>query len=166
MFSFKSTTIDDAPLIRELALQIWDDTYKNILSAEQLEYMFEMMYSIESIHEQMTEAGHQFFIARIDDVAVGYLSIEKKDEKLFNFQKIYTLPSLHGKGLGRYLVEEGISYLKKTYEVPFTIELFVNRENKAVGFYKHIGFKEVATRDHSIGNGYYMNDYIMNLEIL
>lgn len=166
MFSFKSTTIDDAPLIRELASQIWSDTYSNILSEEQLNYMFEMMYSIESLHKQMTEAGHRFFIVRLDDVAVGYLSIERKGDKLFNFQKIYTLPSLHGTGIGRYLVEEGVAYLKKNNETPFTIELFVNRENKAVGFYKHIGFKEVATRDHAIGNGYYMNDYIMNLEVL
>lgn len=166
MFSFKSITINDAPLIRELASQIWSDTYKNILSAEQLDYMFEMMYSIDSIRKQITEAGHHFFIAEIDGVPSGYISIEQKDVKLFNFQKIYALPSLHGKGLGRYLVEEGISYLKKNFETPFTIELFVNRENKAVGFYKHIGFKEVGTRDHAIGNGFYMNDYIMNLEVL
>lgn len=166
MFSFKSITIDDAPLIRALASQIWSDTYKNILSPEQLDYMFEMMYSIDSIRKQMAEAGHRFFIAEIDGVPSGYISIEQKGDKLFNFQKIYALPSLHGKGLGRYLVEEGIAYLKKNFETPFTIELFVNRENKAVGFYKHIGFKEVATRDHAIGNGYYMNDYIMNLEVI
>ncbi|WP_085535582.1 GNAT family N-acetyltransferase [Massilibacteroides vaginae] len=166
MFSFKSINVDEAPLIRELASQIWSDTYKHILSTEQLNYMFEMMYSLESLHQQMTEAGHRFFVVRLDDVAVGYLSIEQKAEKLFNFQKIYTLPSLHGKGIGRYLVEEGIAYLKKNYIAPFTIELFVNRDNKAVGFYKHIGFKEVATRDHAIGNGFYMNDYIMNLEVL
>jgi Acetyltransferases len=165
MFSFKSATIKDAPLIRNLALQIWSDTYKDILSAEQLNYMFEMMYSIESLQKQMTEFGHRFFIVWQEHVAVGYISIEQKNEKLFNFQKIYSLPSLHGQGLGRYLVEEGIAYLKKNYETPFTIELYVNRENKAVGFYKHIGFREVATRDHAIGNGYYMNDFIMNLEV-
>lgn len=43
---------------------------------------------------------------------------------------------------------------------PFTIELNVNRHNPAVGFYKHMGFHEHATRDFHIGNGYYMNDYI------
>lgn len=165
MFSFKSTTTDDAPLIRELAAQIWGDTYKNILSPEQLEYMYEMMYSIESLRKQMTGNGHRFFIAELDGTPCGYISIEQKGAKLFNFQKIYALPSLQGKGLGRYLVEQGIAYLKNNYEAPFTIELYVNRENRAVGFYKHIGFKEVDTRDHYIGNGYYMNDYIMELEV-
>jgi ribosomal protein S18 acetylase RimI-like enzyme len=165
MFYFKSVGVSDAPLIRALASQIWGNTYGNILSKEQLEYMFEMMYSEESICKQMEEAGHHYFIVEVDGVPSGYISIEKKNEKLFNFQKIYTLPHMQGKGLGRYLVEQGIHYLKANYDPPFTIELFVNRENKAVDFYKHIGFREVGTRDHAIGNGYYMNDYIMNLDV-
>lgn len=165
MFSFKNANLDDVLLIRELASRIWGNTYSSILSAEQTTFMFEMMYSADSLRKQMTEAGHLFFIAEIDGVPSGYISIEPKKEKLFNFQKIYALPVSHGKGLGRYLVEQGIAYLKNNYQTPFTIELFVNRENKAVGFYKHIGFKEVGTRDHYIGNGYYMNDYILEMEI-
>lgn len=165
MFLFKSTTFDDAPVIRELASQTWSNTYGHILSAEQIDYMFEMMYSVENLRKQMEEGGHRFFIAEIDGTPSGYISIEQKDEKLFNFQKIYALPSLHGKGLGRFLVEQGIAYLKSNNKPPFTIELFVNRENKAVGFYKHLGFEEIGTRDHYIGNGYYMNDYILNLKI-
>ena len=165
MFLFKSATLDDAQLIRELASRIWSNTYSHILSAEQLDYMFDMMYSVESLHKQMSEGGHRFFIAETDGVPSGYISIEQKSEKLFNFQKIYALPSLQGKGLGRYLVEQGVAYLKEHYETPFTVELFVNRENKAVGFYKHLGFEEIGTRDHHIGNGYYMNDYILNLKV-
>ena len=41
----------------------------------------------------------------------------------------------------------------------------VNRHNPAVGFYKHMGFHEYATRDFHIGSGYYMNDYIMRMEV-
>lgn len=166
MFSFKTITIDDASLIRDLASRIWSNTYGHILSAEQLDYMFEMMYAVESIRKQMEEAGHRFFIAEVDAIPSGYISIEKINDKRFNFQKIYTLPAVQGKGVGRYLVEQGIAYLKENYETPFTVELFVNRENKAVGFYNHLGFKTIGTRDHHIGNGYYMNDYIMNLEII
>ncbi|MDD4515997.1 N-acetyltransferase [Massilibacteroides sp.] len=165
MFSFKSATLNDIPLIRNLASQIWPDTYKSILSGEQLSYMFEMMYSEQSLNKQMTEDGHCFFIAEKNGVPCGYISIEQKANDLFNFQKIYTLPSIQGGGLGRFLIEQAVAYLKNTKKTPFTVELYVNRENKAVGFYKHMGFKEVGTRDHYIGNGYYMNDYIMCLDI-
>lgn len=165
MFSFKSIEAADLPLVRDLASEIWPATYRNILSETQLQYMFEMMYSVESLRKQMKEGGHRFFVGSVDGVPSGYISIEKKGEKLYNFQKIYSLPAEQGKGFGRYLVEQAVAYLKENCEPPFTIELFVNRENKAVGFYKHIGFVEAGTRDHYIGEGFYMNDYIMTLDV-
>ena len=163
--SIKKADADDCSLIRELASQIWEPTYQSILSKEQLAYMFEMMYSVEHIRKQIEEMGHLYFIAYADEQPAGYLSIEKESADKFIFQKIYTLPKLHGKGLGRYLVEQGISYLKGICPLPFVIELFVNRSNPAVGFYEHIGMKKVATRDHDIGNGYYMNDYVMSMTV-
>jgi len=37
----------------------------------------------------------------------------------------------------------------------------VNRENKAVDFYRHLGFEVALVEDIDIGNGYFMNDYEM-----
>ncbi len=165
MFSLKKAKIDDIELIQKLASQIWEPTYGTILSREQLDYMFEMMYSSESILNQMTELHHEYFIIYNNVEPAGYISIETVDKDLYEFQKIYSLPQLHGSGIGRYIIEQGISYLKSIHPGPFTIELNVNRHNPAVGFYKHMGFYEYATRDFHIGNGYYMNDYIMRMEI-
>ena len=164
-FSIRKATTDDCSLIRELASQIWEPTYRSILPEEQLNYMFEMMYSVEHINQQMTELGHRYFIFYADNEPVGYLSIETKSEDEFIFQKIYTLPELQGKGLGRYIIEQGIAYLKSIHPSPFIVELYVNRENPAVAFYEHVGMKKIDTRDHHIGNGYYMNDYIMAMKI-
>jgi Acetyltransferases len=165
MFSIKSSKSDQIHIIRDLASKIWKETYKEILSKEQLDYMFDMMYSEESLKRQIVDEGQLFFIAEADGVPVGYISIEPREEHVFVFQKVYTVSEMHGKGLGRFMIEKAIEYLKSIYHSPFNIELFVNRENPAVGFYKHLGFKEIATRDHHIGNGYYMNDYIMQISV-
>ena len=45
------------------------------------------------------------------------------------------------------------------------MELNVNRNNKALQFYAHMGRRKLREGDFPIGNGYYMNDYIMGLEI-
>lgn len=166
MFSITKATVNDCRQIRALAFEIWEPTYGSILSREQLDYMFEMMYSIESLQRQMDELHHQFFIIYADGVPSGYLSIETVGKDLFEFQKIYSLPALHGSGIGRFIIEQGIAYLKTIHPGPFTVELNVNRQNPAVGFYKHIGFHEHATRDFPIGNGYFMNDFIMRMEVL
>ena len=165
MFSIRKANTTDRFLIHDLASQVWEKTYKTILSKEQIDYMFDMMYAPENLLKQMTELHHQFFIIYADQKPAGYLSIEKTNDNTYNFQKIYSLPQMHGTGIGRFIIEEGIRYLKGIHQGQFTIELFVNRYNPAVGFYKHMGFQEIGTRDHAIGHDYYMNDYIMALEV-
>lgn len=165
MFEIRKATIDDRFLINDLASRTWSDTYGKILTKEQIEYMFEMMYAPENIIRQMTELHHQYFIISEGGIPKGYLSIEKTGDNTYNFQKIYSLPEAHGSGIGRFIIEQGIEYLKGIHPGSFTVELFVNRQNPAVGFYKHMGLKEVGTRDYPIGNGYFMNDYIMAIEV-
>jgi hypothetical protein len=41
----------------------------------------------------------------------------------------------------------------------------VNRYNKAKDFYEKAGFKIIETVDIEIGNGFYMNDYVMELPL-
>ena len=45
------------------------------------------------------------------------------------------------------------------------MELNVNRNNPAVAFYEKMGMHKASQGDFHIGNGYYMNDYIMAMEI-
>jgi ribosomal protein S18 acetylase RimI-like enzyme len=165
-FSIREADTNDCALIRDIASKIWAPTYGSILSDEQLDYMFEMMYSVDNILKQMTEEGHRYLLAFADGEPAGYLSIEKKSPNVFIYQKIYALPELQGKGFGRYLFEQGIDYIRKIHPSAFTIELYVNRENPAVGFYRHIGMTQYGSRDHYIGHGFYMNDYIMTMDII
>ena len=127
MFTIRKATIDDRSLIHDLASRIWENTYGKILSKEQLDYMFDMMYAPDNILKQMEELHHQYFIILADDMPAGYLSIEKTGENTYNFQKIYSLPEMHGTGIGRFIIEQGINYLKEVHTGPFTIELYVNR---------------------------------------
>jgi GNAT superfamily N-acetyltransferase len=164
-FSIKKAGINDCEQIRELATLIWFHTYKDILSPEQLDYMFEMMYSTESLKKQMSELNHRFFVAFADDKPAGYISIEKSEEDVYIVQKIYVLPGMQGKGFGRYVLNQGIDYIKSIHPRPFMLILYVNRANPAVGFYKRLGMEIVDSRDFHIGNDYYMNDYIMAMGI-
>ena len=45
MFTIRKATSADCGLIQKLAWQIFPETYKEILSKEQIEYMMEWMYS-------------------------------------------------------------------------------------------------------------------------
>ena len=164
MLSYKIAKINDMGIVRQLASEIFPQTYKDILSPIQLEYMFEMMYSLENLEKQFET---QILTIIYDgNKPVGYLAVEQLEQNRYIFQKIYLLPNLQGKGLGRYIIEVGTALCTKiSNNENIVIELFVNRQNKAVEFYKHIGFKITEERDFHIGNNYYMNDYIMELKI-
>ena len=165
MFKFKKALLADNVLIQQLASRIWEPTYGDILPPDQLEYMFHMMYDLPNIEKQQTEEGHVYFLIYKDNVPCAFLSIETMESNHFHFQKVYALPSVHGTGVGRYIIEQGIAYLKSIHPTPFIIELNVNRANPAIAFYEHMGFTKVRERDFHIGSGYYMNDYVMQLKV-
>ena len=165
MFQLKKANLSDCLLIKNIAEISFREAYKTILSPEQLEYMFHMMYDEENIIKQQTEEGHEYFLVYKGEEPCAYISIEKESDDMFHFQKVYALPDIQGAGVGRYMIEQGIAYIKTSHPLPFSVQLNVNRANPALGFYEHIGFKKVAERNHPIGNGFFMNDYIMQIDV-
>lgn len=159
----KATT-DDIEVIRQIADIAFVATYKDILSTEQLQYMMNWMYSKENLQKQYSE-GHVFFIAHEGDKAIGYVSVQPEDKnnefQIYHLQKIYLLPEFQKKGYGKKMFNHIVQYIYSLSIAPFTIKLNVNRNNPAIHFYEHLGMKRISEGDFPIGEGFYMNDYIM-----
>ena len=69
------------------------------------------------------------------------------------------LPASQGKGVGAALINSiGEIAIENKNE---SLLLNVNRYNKAVGFYEKVGFKVVGNEDIDIGDGFLMEDFIM-----
>ena len=165
MFEIRKATLADIPLINQLAWIVFPHTYKDILSPEQINYMMEWMYSPINLKKQMTEDGHIYYLAFRGDEPAGYLSIQPESEHIYHLQKIYVLPNYQGMKLGKMLFQQAIDGIKELHPAPCQMRLNVNRQNKAIDFYRNMGMYKMAEGDFHIGNGYYMNDYIMALDI-
>ena len=126
--------------------------------------MMDWMYSISNLNKQMDD-GHIYVLAYRETAPVGYVSVEQQNKDLFHLQKIYVLGSEQGTGCGKFLFTEAVKYIKTVHPAPCTMELNVNRENRAIRFYEHMGMHKARQGDFSIGNGYFMNDYIMSMEL-
>jgi ribosomal protein S18 acetylase RimI-like enzyme len=163
---FRKATTDDCALINSIASQIWAPTYSHLMSAEQLDYMFEMMYSPSNLHKAMTTGGQTFLIFSHEGERVGYVAYETLPDHDFYLQKIYLLPSLQGQGTGRRMLEMLLGHLRTLDPAARRLGLNVNRHNlKALFFYLRNDFEIVSRRDHPIGNGYFMYDYILERDI-
>ena len=165
MFTIRKATTNDIALIHQMAWVVFPHTYHIILTPEQIDYMMEWMYSEKSLQKQMEEDGHIYYLAFKEDEPAGYLSIQPEGEHVFHLQKIYVLPSFQGMNLGKLLFEQAIQAIKEHHPAPCQMRLNVNRQNKALTFYEKMGMTKVDEGDFPIGNGFYMNDYIMGLDI-
>lgn len=158
MIRITIATTDDIALLQQIGKDSFYPTYLPIISAEQVDFMFEMMYSNDALTKQMQERGDVFLIAFKDDKAVGFAAFQKDfmigETKL---HKLYVLPKVQAKGVGKALLNE--VELMAQAAGQDSLVLNVNRYNKAVGFYNNQGYKIFRTDDIDIGNGYFMNDY-------
>ena len=153
---------DQLSIVSDLAYAIWPATYGEILSKAQLDYMLANFYAITNLENQM-DAGQVFELVFEDNNIIGFVSYEFncKKTKLLKIHKIYLLPEKQGKGFGKFMIDKIVRIAKSNDQKG--IFLNVNKYNKARFFYEKLGF--VVSKDEviDIGNGYVMDDYVMEL---
>ncbi len=165
MTSVKPAQQADIPLIRNLAEVIWPETYRDIITPDQLRYMLDLLYSEEALDEQF-QKGHRFILAMHETVPIGFASFSVKtteEPTVFRLHKLYVLPRQQGQSVGfgmlNYIIEES----KKAGGA--LLELNVNKYNSARSFYEKQGFTVLRDEVIDIGEGYVMDDYVMGREI-
>lgn len=154
---------DELHIIEDLAKVIWPVSFKKMISRSQITYMLEWMYNQKKLRENYRN-GHRYAVFTEKNNAIGFLSYEPKTNKsTVRIHKLYVHPLIQKKGIGKKLLNYAI---KEAIRQNMTnVDLFVNRTNPAVVFYKHLGFTIEEEIDLDIGNGYFMNDYRMKLKI-
>jgi len=163
MYTIRKASPNDIGLIRELCLQVWPQTYASIISPEQITYMLEMMYSEASLQQQM-QNGALFIIVYDKNEPVGFTSYQEVKPGIVKLHKLYVLPSQQGKGTGRFIINYIIAATKQDNII--AIQLQVNRRNKARDFYERLGFTVIEEFDFEIGNGWVMDDYVMEKKLV
>lgn len=154
----------DASLIRELAEATWWPTYGAIISAGQIRYMLDVIFNDDALRSMLTHREQEFIILEQDGRALGFAAFAPRPEEshVYKLHKLYVRPECHGKSFGRKLLDE-VSLRLSRRNIRL-LDLNVNRQNPAYGFYLHYGFKVIRQEDVPIGP-YWMNDYVMRLDI-
>ena len=156
----------DLLIIKDIAHSTWPAAYGHIITADQMGYMLEMMYSLPSLKNQKDLLGHQFLIAENEQgQPIGFASYAAhgNEPNHFKLHKLYVLPDIQKKGTGKLLIERIVAQIKSTS--PVVLELNVNRHNNAFHFYRKLGFDILREEDIDIGNGFFMNYYVLFKEV-
>ena len=164
MIKIVPATLEDLPKIQEIAYKTWPICYADIITAEQMDYMLNQFYALDSLSKSI-ENGHRFLLANEGNISLGFASYEHhyKGENKTRLHKIYMLPESQGKGIGQMLLNQVEDLAKENHSV--AVSLNVNKYNKAQYFYKKIGFKIVADEVIDIGNNFIMDDFRMEKKL-
>lgn len=145
-----------------VAEEIWKDHYIPIIGEKQVEYMLEKYLSAEALVEQIN-SGYEYFLLSYDYTFAGFAGILEKDGKLF-LSKLYVDRDFRGKGIASYMFQKFIEICKMRSLTH--IWLTCNRHNtNSYEVYKHLGFVTIREEVTDIGEGFVMDDYIMEYQI-
>lgn len=148
--------------ISALAKEIWEEHYTPIIGAEQVEYMLSKYRSAEQIHADIRENDYIYFTANCEKkhFMIGYCAVLPKEDHLF-ISKIYVHKDRRGRGISSSLLNEIYALCRWNYNFD-KVRLTVNKNNaNTIEIYKKKGFEVVDSVKTDIGNGFFMDDYIM-----
>lgn len=155
------TSSEEVALLEAYAAEIWREYYPQIIGSDKVEYMLEKFQSTEALLAQIEE-GMQLFWINYEGEHAGYAAIKSQGSPYLFVSKFYVHKTFRGRGIG----SKAMHLLSaKAAEMRLNgLELTVNKDNDtAIHFYEALGFKNVKAQKVAIGDGFYMDDYVMRL---
>ena len=156
---FKEITDGESlQLLSEISALIWREYYPELIGSEQVEYMVDKFLSVPAMKKQIDE-GYRFFFVQGGEEVLGYIGVQPRGEELF-LSKLYLRKEYRGKGVFSGMLafcENLASELSLT-----SLSLTVNRGNtQSINVYLRKGFRILREQKSDIGNGYFMDDFVM-----
>lgn len=156
----------DISKLAQMAHDIWFEYWPAIIGKDQTAYMVEKFQSEAAIKRDMTDNAYEYwFIQDSKGHTVGYTGghVEPETNRFF-ISKIYLFADERSKGYAtdtihfydELCIERGLDAMYLT----------VNKQNNlGIRAYKAKGFVTIEEAEISIGEGYIMDDYIMEKKV-
>jgi GNAT superfamily N-acetyltransferase len=149
----------DIDSVCRLARTIWQGTYPALISQEQIDFMLADRYAPATLRAQFDDPLHAWRVAWVADEITGFAhaTLDGSDCKL---DKLYVHPDSQRQGIGRVLLAAIWDWARQ--RAAQRLWLQVNRGNApAIAAYEKYGFRIVESRVFDIGNGFVMDDFVM-----
>ncbi len=158
MIEISIAKMSDAPFIALLGRITFTETFGHLFrDKNDLLNYFEQTFSVAKIANGIQKSNNVFWIAKVDDLPVGYAKLKLDSTSQFiqetnicQLQKIYVLKDFLSLKIGFQLQD---TLMEKAKEKGYSkIWLSVLEENtRAVNFYKRNAFESVGNHDFQIG---------------
>lgn len=158
----KAQSDEDIHRVAVLAEEIWHEHFTDIIGEAQVNYMVEKFQSYPALKAQIAD-GYEYYQIMYDGQLAGYTGVHPENGKLF-LSKLY----LHKDFRGKHLSTKAFHFLTELCRKRnlSSIWLTCNKHNDhTLKVYDHLGFHTIRSEKNDIGNGFYMDDYIMEYSV-
>lgn len=107
----------------------------------------------EGVHKYLTEIekNFEFFLCLFDGpVLIGTIAINRMDKDKCELKCFYLLKEYQGKGLGMKLMQEVITYAKKSGFQEMYLDTITSKSSRAIRLYKKCGFVNTEKYNNAI----------------
>lgn len=149
----------------KLAEKIWQEHYVPLIGKQQVDYMLAKYQSYQAIVSQIAK-GYLYYLCSENQNHIGYLGVlPEKDQQRMFLSKVYLIKKRRGQGLGQKIL---VHIQDLCHQMNLNkIWLTVNKGNTdSIKAYQKMGFKKKSSLIQDIGNGFFMDDYLMEKDIL
>lgn len=161
------TTDEELKNLASLADEIWHEYWPSLIGSDQTDYMVKKFQSFPRIAEDVRSGSYEYWLIRsaTDNRVVGYTGgREEQEDKRFFISKIYLLATERGQGFASETLRfyENLCHERGLQSLYLT----VNKHNDlGVRTYKAKGFETIDAVKTDIGEGYVMDDFIMEKHV-
>jgi len=157
----EAITEADFETLAQLGEKIWREHYSKIISMAQIMYMLSGRYAPDNLRSYLNADDRWLKLVKLGETAVGYCSYSiTAAPSEMKLEQLYLLEECRGKGLGFMMLSHVEDQARK--QGLKVLMLQVNKQNAdSIAFYKKAGFTVREEAAFDIGNGYVMDDYVM-----
>lgn len=157
-------------LLRDLAKEIFIDTYAEANSARNITDYVDKAFSLRQISREYNQPNSTFFFAYVDEKIAGYLKLNTKGaqteqglKNALEIERIYAARSFQGKGVGKALMQKSITIANDINADWLWLGVW-DQNKHAIEFYKRQGFEVFGHHDFLMGTEL-QHDMLMKLAI-
>lgn len=168
-YIIKKLDSNNARDLSRIVTLAWNQTYKNIVDKEFLDYLKETEdYRIKYYVNEIDDESKQTYLLEVDGKYVGFIKIKKSSFEEYSdigeIESLYLINGYKGYGYGRILFDYGINELKKLNYNNMIVGCLVG--NKSNYFYIYMGGKQIGDRKLHFGDKDYIeNIYLFDLSV-